>query len=231
MSTHADKEKQQRLIVLGLVCLAIGIYVASFFLPYWNFTLLAPQYPQGLRIQIGLDHLEGDVGEVSGLNHYIGMRSLDEAAVLERAIAPYAVGVLCVSLLVFVLVPSRKYSWLALAPGLVFPLAFIGDSFYWLYQFGNHLDPRAPITIAPFTPTLLGKGAVGQFETIATPAAGFYLALLGFVVITVAWYIKRRICWGCRLRHECHFVCPNMTVGSGGTSATSGAEEGDRVKA
>ena len=229
MSTHASKDARQRRLVLVLVCVAIGVYIVSFFQPYWNFTLLAPQYPDGLSIQIGLDHLEGDVAEVNGLNHYIGMHSLDDAANWERSIAPYAVGLLCVSLLVFVLVPSRKYSWLALMPGLLFPLGFIGDSFYWLYKFGNNLDPRAPINIKPFTPTILGRGTVGQFETIAVPGVGFYLALLGFVLVAVAWYIKRQICWGCKHKHECHFVCPNLTFGVDGKESAPTPEGGDRV--
>ena len=36
-----------------------------------------------------INHLEGDVQEIDGLNHYIGMRPLGEAAQLERTISMF----------------------------------------------------------------------------------------------------------------------------------------------
>src|SRR5262245_55551476 len=69
-------------LALGLAGLLLA---ASIYLPYWKMTLLAPQYPDGLRVQAHLDRLTGDVREIDGLNHYIGMRPLGEAAAFERS--------------------------------------------------------------------------------------------------------------------------------------------------
>src|SRR5262245_49619570 len=44
--------------------------------PYWNMKLNAPQYPRGLSLVVYPDHVAGDVEEIDGLNHYIGMRKI-----------------------------------------------------------------------------------------------------------------------------------------------------------
>jgi hypothetical protein len=68
------------------------------FLPYWELTLNAPQYPKGLSVQAFLNDLEGDVAEIDGLNHYIGMRPLAEAATFEKSIS--VIGVVVMALLI-----------------------------------------------------------------------------------------------------------------------------------
>src|SRR3990172_12431548 len=64
------------LIPTLLFIAAAALLVISVFLPYWQLTLHAPQYPQGLHVQSYLNRLDGDVKEINGLNHYIGMRPL-----------------------------------------------------------------------------------------------------------------------------------------------------------
>ena len=76
MSAH----RTRYVIPTLLFAAAAVLFVVSIFLPYWNLTLNAPQYPKGLTIVAYLNHLDGDVSEIDGLNHYIGMRPLDEAA-------------------------------------------------------------------------------------------------------------------------------------------------------
>ena len=53
----------------------------TYFLPLWNLTMFAPQYPDGLRLDIYSHTLVGgtdgqDVKEINVLNHYIGMHDL-----------------------------------------------------------------------------------------------------------------------------------------------------------
>ena len=71
-----------------LLCARVLLLV-SLFLPYWNMELHAPQYPDNLNLIAYLNHLSGDVAEINGLNHYIGMRPLEEAAQFERSIGVY----------------------------------------------------------------------------------------------------------------------------------------------
>ena len=61
------------------------LLLVSIFFPYWHMELNAPQYPNGLYLTAYVNHLTGDVREIDGLNHYIGMRPLGEAAAFERA--------------------------------------------------------------------------------------------------------------------------------------------------
>src|SRR5690606_26184411 len=122
------------------------ILFSSFYFPYWNLHLKAPQYPQGLHLSVYMDHVEGDVTEVNLLNHYIGMSSLDDAAQFERRIAWYAI--LLLSLGAFLIIPIGRKVYKALyLPPILFLLGFMGDLFYWLYQAGHRLNPDAPVRI------------------------------------------------------------------------------------
>ncbi|MES4787742.1 MAG: hypothetical protein C4294_20195, partial [Nitrospiraceae bacterium] len=67
---------------LGLA-LAAGLLLYSMTLPWWRIVLHAPQYPKGLQIVVYLTWLEGDVAEIDTLNHYIGMKPIDEDEIVE----------------------------------------------------------------------------------------------------------------------------------------------------
>ena len=70
-------------IFLLLAALVLG---ASVMFEFWSLTLHARQYPDGLQVTVFTHQVTGDVSEVDGLNHYIGMMPLAEAAKLERSI-------------------------------------------------------------------------------------------------------------------------------------------------
>ncbi|MBM4409216.1 MAG: hypothetical protein FJ038_11640, partial [Chloroflexi bacterium] len=59
-------------------------------LPVWGSRLEAPQYPKGLSLWVYGNRTEGDVTEINGLNHYIGMRAIDVSTVPELAFWPWA---------------------------------------------------------------------------------------------------------------------------------------------
>ena len=50
--------------------------IAVLFVPMWRIELDAPQYPEGLMMQIYPNKLGGSVDIINGLNHYIGMKTL-----------------------------------------------------------------------------------------------------------------------------------------------------------
>ena len=79
------------LLPTSFLALASVLLLVSLFQPYWRMVLHAPQYPKGLTVHAYLNRLEGDVAEIDGLNHYIGMRKLDEVAKLERELSIMAV--------------------------------------------------------------------------------------------------------------------------------------------
>jgi len=177
-------------ILLGLAVLLLAI---SVLLPYWKMRLNAPQYPNGLRVTAYLNRLEGDVREIDGLNHYIGMRPLAEAAQLERSLSIVAVISLAMLVAGAIYIHNRWAAVLSL-PALLFPFIFLGDLQFWLARFGTNLDPTAPLSssIEPFIPPVLGKGFVGQFSTVATPGAGLILAAIASCTVLLGLYFHRR---------------------------------------
>lgn len=176
-----------------LFLLAALLLLVSIFLPYWTLTLNAPQYPAGLSVDAFLNRVEGDVNEIDGLNHYIGMRPLAEAAQFERSISIIGVAVLVLLVLAAVFVHSRWAALLAL-PALLFPLIFLADLQFWLANFGQNLDPSAALSssIDPFIPPALGTGHIAQFSTTAAPAIGLWLAIVASILILIGLYFHRR---------------------------------------
>jgi len=177
-------------LLLGLAGLLL---LVSIFLPYWRLKLNAPQYPGGLVVKAYVNHLTGDVKEIDGLNHYIGMRPLGDAAQLERSLSVIAIVVLGLLIVAAIYVHNRNAVFLAL-PAVLFPGIFLGDLYYWLRDFGTNLDPNAPLSssVDPFVPRILGTGKIGQFSTFAMIHVGFVLAVVASILIVVGLYYHRQ---------------------------------------
>ncbi|MCB9848504.1 MAG: cytochrome C [Phycisphaeraceae bacterium] len=178
----------------GFLLLAARVLLlVSLFLPYWRMELQAPQYPDGLHMTAYLNSLTGDVAEIDGLNHYIGMRSLYEAAEIERTVGVFILIAFVVMLELAAFVHTR-WAALLVAPVVFFPVVFLVDLHLWMRHFGLNLDPNAPLSnaVKPFVPTALGKGGIGQFITIATPGPGLMLATVASFVLVTALYFHRR---------------------------------------
>jgi hypothetical protein len=180
------------LVPSALLMLAALLLMMSMFLPYWSMTMIAPQYPQGLRVDVFVSHLSGDVGEIDALNHYLGMPPLDEGGRLERSISVVAILTLGLLLVAGVFVHNQWAAVLAL-PALGFPLVFLADLWIILYRYGHSIDPESALggAIEPFTPPVLGPGNVGQFGTLAAFEPGLYLAIAAAIVIVLALWFHR----------------------------------------
>lgn len=171
---------------------AVLLLLISIFLPYWSLKLHAPQYPGGLVINLYVNHVTGDVHEIDGLNHYIGMRSMEDAADIERTLSIImivGIGLLAVAAIYIHSPVAVFFSF----PAFLFPVIFLGDLYFWLWNFGTNLDPKAPLSssVKPFVPPLLGEGNVGQFKTVASWDIGLIMAILASVLIIVGLYFHR----------------------------------------
>ena len=169
------------------------LILVSLFLPYWHMELVAPQYPQNLHLTAYINHLSGDVAEIDGLNHYIGMRPLEEAAKFERSYGVYAL-ILLVVLLEFAGWIHTRWTVLLVVPAMLFPAIFLLDLHLWMSHFGTNLDPDAPLSnaIEPFVPPIMGTGMVGQFKTVASPGIGLILSGTASLMLLVALFFHRR---------------------------------------
>lgn len=164
-------------------------------LPVWRFSLFAPNYPKeafpdGLPVFIHLDGLSGEVHEMDIINHYIGMKPMEEGAKLERQVVPYVLIILSLFVLLFIFVENKVINWL-ISIAIVTPFAFVGVYAFWLYKFGHDLVNGA-ITIKPFMPVLLGTGKVAQFSTVSSPESGFWMLVLIAIFSALALLFKRK---------------------------------------
>jgi hypothetical protein len=180
------------LLPSALLMLAALVLMISMLLPYWTMNLKAPQYPKGLKVDVFVNHIEGDVREIDSLNHYLGMPPLDEGGKLERAISVLALVTLGLLLVAGVFVHNQWAALLAI-PALVYPLIFLADLWYILYQYGHSIDPKSALggAIQPFTPPIFGEGKIGQFGTVATPGIGLILAFVSIGVVLIGLWFHR----------------------------------------
>lgn len=180
------------LLPSALLMLSALLLVVSIFLPYWSLTMHAPQYPKGLTVDVYVNRLEGDVREIDGLNHYLGMPPLDEGGQFERSISIIALVVLGAVLIASVFVHS-KWAALLVLPVIAFPLIFLADLWLILYQYGHSIDPQSALggAIQPFTPPLFGEGKIGQFGTTAQAEIGLFLAFAAAAVAVVGLWFHR----------------------------------------
>lgn len=191
--TASEADRKQYLIPTLLFAGAAILLIVSVFFPYWVMALHAPQYPKGLHITAYVNRLEGDVFEIDELNHYIGMRPLDEAAQFEKSVS--VIGVVSVSLLILAAIfIHTKWVTVLVLPAILMPALFLGDLQWWLRKFGTELDPKAPLSAAikPFVPSVLGSGMIAQFETVAKPGLGLYLAILASLLVIIGLFFHRK---------------------------------------
>lgn len=181
---------QLPLLVGGAVLL-----ISSIFFIYWHITLNAPQYPQGLGIDVYVNRMEDErnVREVDGLNHYIGMIKLTDAAKLERAVSSYAMVIVAVMAVGSIFLRGW-WRTIVRIPLVAFPLVFAVDLFAWLYYAGNNLDDSAALSssISEFTPRIVGEGTIGQFSTHANFEVGFWMSVVASILVLGAIVIDRR---------------------------------------
>src|SRR5690348_4107784 len=80
---------------LSRILLATGSLVLAlvYFMPVWSIYLVAPQYPEGLSMQIWLHKITGQVEIINGLNHYIGMKHIKAEMFPEFTYLVYILGV------------------------------------------------------------------------------------------------------------------------------------------
>jgi len=160
-------------VALGLA--AALLLVLAIGRPLWRAHLTAPQYPAGLDLTVYGDRVEGDVAEITALNHYVGMRPYD--------IADFPETTLWVPTIVVAVLAVGVSTWFARRwPGRLarlylwgVPVGALLDIQWRLYQFGHDLDPGAALRIGEFTAKVVGPTHVVNFTTWAWPGSALLL--------------------------------------------------------
>ena len=141
-----------------MVILAALLLVISVFVPIWRIDLTAPQYPEGLMLQIYADKLGGNVDVINGLNHYIGMKTLHADDFIEFTILPYIIVAIAVFFLLSALMGTKRWLYASLILLIIFGIVAMIDFWIWEYNYGHTLDPGAPIIVPgmAYQPPLIG---------------------------------------------------------------------------
>lgn len=187
-------------ILLASSSLLLG---AMFFLPIWYIGLEAPQYPEGISLYIKLRAVVGggefDLGKVNMLNHYIGMKVIDNATIPELRFMPWIVGVLVLTGLLVAWSGKFKALVAWVVAFAVVAIAGLVDFYRWGYDYGHNLAPDAIIKIPGMTyqPPLIGTKQLLNFTAHSWPAPGGIAAgvalLLAVVAVVIAMRGKHRI--------------------------------------
>ena len=172
---------------LLLVALVVPLLL-SFAFPLWRISMKAPQYPDGLSMDIYSYRVVGgndghDVQEINVLNHYIGMQTITREELRDLDWIPF--GLIAMALLALraaLLGNVRTLIDLSMIAGYISTVAF-GRFVWMLWEFGHQLDPKAPVKVAPFMPVVFGEKQIANFLTRSMPQSGS--ALLGVFIAGV----------------------------------------------
>ncbi|MDD2985303.1 hypothetical protein [Flavobacterium sp.] len=159
------------LLIVGL------LFIASLFMPLWRIELDAPQYPEGLTLQLHANKIAGDVDIINGLNHYIGMATLHTENFFEFTILPYIFGAFALIALVLIFVNNRKAVLGFLVTYVLFIILSAIDFYRWNYEYGHNLDPNAAIIVPgmAYQPPLIGFKQLLNFGAFSIPDTGGWL--------------------------------------------------------
>lgn len=182
-SSHSVKPLSRGLLVGAAIALA-----ASLFVPIWRIELDAPQYPEGLALQIWASKLGGDVDIINGLNHYIGMQTLHTENFIEFTLLPYLIAAFALIFLVTALWGNRKALLGSFISFLLFGVVSMIDFYRWNYNYGHNLDPNAAIQVPgmAYQPPLIGFKQLLNFGAFSIPDTGGWLFIGAGILVTLA---------------------------------------------
>jgi hypothetical protein len=188
---------------------AAALLLVAIALPMWRITLEAPQYPDGLFVELyAYPRLEGDVAETQGLNRYVGFYYPDPVyldpnyevnpnaiEVPEWSIGPVAFVAVAAAGVFVALAPTVRKLKLGLTCQLAGTVAVFVAMFaliqYRLHQAGHALDPDAPMRgIDGFTPPLLGSYEIANISGFAWFGPGGYLTLVAIALLVAAYAFR-----------------------------------------
>lgn len=182
-------------IIIAIASLSL---TATFFLPVWFIFLIAPQYPEGLTMNIWLNKLTGQVEIINGLNHYIGMKHIKAEMFPEFNYLTYVVAFFILFGLIVALTGKRKLLSSYLVITVLGGIAAMVDFYKWGYDYGHNLDPKAAIQIPGLTyqPPLFGHKTLLNFDAYSYPEIGGWIVIgagcIFFLVWAYEWYKNRK---------------------------------------
>lgn len=178
-----------------LLAIASVMLLSVFIFPIWAIRLQAPQYPEGLGLNIWINTVKSlhphNIQTINDLNHYIGMKAITPNAIPELHVMPYLIVLLFLMGITTALVGKRALliSWLIAFAGMA--LAGLVDFYKWEYNYGHNLNPDAAIKIPgmSYQPPLLGTKQLLNIRATSFPDLG--AILVGIALVTGAYILYK----------------------------------------
>lgn len=185
---------QSKIIIIA----ASLILILSFFFPIWYIDLEAPQYPEGIGLEIWLNKITGqkphDLNNINGLNHYIGMKEIVPDAIPELKIMPFIIMFLILFGLASGISGKRYMVYLWIILFIVIAAVGMYDFYLWEYDYGHNLNPHAAIKIPgmAYQPPLIGSKMLLNFNAISMPHIGSWILVTVVILAIVALFIDKK---------------------------------------
>lgn len=182
-----------------IIAVSALLMISAYFVPLWRILMWAPQYPEGLGMQIWINDITGDVRIISALNHYIGMRHIEVSMFPEFEYMIYIVAfVIAFGLLVTVI--NKRYMLVSYVLLIVAcGIAALVDFYLWGYDYGHNLDPNAAIVVPgmAYQPPVIGTKQLLNFTAFSGPDVGGWIfmasGILAIGVLGFEIYRSRRM--------------------------------------
>ena len=178
-------------IIIAIASLALA---TIYFLPVWFIFLIAPQYPEGLTMNIWLNKITGQVDIINGLNHYIGMKHIKAEMFPEFNYLIYIVAFFILLGLLVAITGRRKLLLAFLILTILGGAAAMYDFYSWGYDYGHNLDPTAAIQVPGlyYQPPLIGHKRLLNFDAYSYPDSGAWVIIGVATVFFSIWFLEWR---------------------------------------
>lgn len=186
-----------------------ALLLGLFMFPLWSISLEAPQYPNGIGMNIYLDGLQGkekhDLQNIDGLNHYIGMSKLPkpedmwEFSVFPKVVGSMAALGIIIGLFGFFKKISPKWflGWLVFM--CILGVLGMYDFNAWMVEYGTNLDPKAIMKMTDadgnplsYKPPLFGTRHILNFVAHSYPHTGAYMMGFGMLLTFIAYVLGNK---------------------------------------
>jgi copper chaperone NosL len=193
-----------------IVAVASLSLIATYFLPIWRIDLFAPQYPEGLMMNIWLNDIKGEIDIINGLNHYIGMRKISVEMFPEFEFLGYIVAFYILLGLAVAVIGKRNLLFWYLVFTAFGGLFALYDFYRWGYEYGHNLDPTAPIKVPglSYQPPIIGHKRLLNFDAYSFPDTGGWFVIAAAGIAFAVWFYE----WYRNYKREKKSVLAIVTV-------------------
>ena len=182
-----------------LLTISAVLLGSAIWMPLWRISLLAPQYPEGIGMRIWAHTVTGvgpnDLQNINGLNHYIGMHTIEPESIPELKLMPWGIAAMSLLGITAAAFGRRRYLTMWALALVVASFVGLGDFWKWEYDYGHNLDlENAPIKIPgmSYQPPLIGTKQLLNFTATSLPDIGGWFAIIAVGVAIASVFVSGR---------------------------------------